>query len=284
MPGRGRVVLSSPAMAILDDEPQGAAPEPARRGMGLPVWVGAAAVVALAAWWLWPAPAPLPARDDAPKPAVVAKPSPRAETPAPAPEPEAPKTARRAPAPKPARPAEAPPAVEAPAAPAYALHVETDLPGASVFVDRKYVGVSPLTTTDVAPGSHQLNVSLEGQEGVAQTIDVAESGTTSVTVRFRDVRLDASVGVVHKHGMGSCEGRLVGSPAGLRYETSNKGDAFTMAFRDLEVFEIDYLAKALKVKKRGGKTWNFTTKTATADPLFVFHRDVEKARQKLAAQ
>jgi hypothetical protein len=117
---------------------------------------------------------------------------------------------------------------------------------------------------------------------VAQSVDVADTGTTSVTVRFRDVRLDASVAVVHKHGMGSCDGRLVGSPAGLRYETSNKADAFTVPFRDLETFEIDYLAKALRVKKRGGRTWNFTTKSATADPLFVFHRDVEKARQKMA--
>ena len=151
-----------------------------------------------------------------------------------------------------------------------------------MFVDRKYLGVSPLTTSEVTPGTHQLNVSIEGQEGVAQTIEVADAGTTTVTVRFKDVRLDASVAVVHKHGMGSCDGRLVATPAGLRYESANKGDAFTMPFRDLETFEIDYLAKALKVKKRGGRTWNFTTKTATADPLFVFHRDVEKARQKLS--
>ena len=225
------------------------------------------------------APAPAPALPPAPP-----RTSGPADLTAPEPEPEAPKTTRRAPAPKASKPADAPVAPEAPAAPAFALHVETDLPGASVFVDRKYVGVSPLTTSEVMPGTHQLNVSIEGQEGVAQSIDIADTGTTSVTVRFRDVRLDASVGVVHKHGMGSCDGRLVGSPAGLRYETSNKGDAFTIAFRDLETFEIDYLAKALKVKKRGGKTWNFTTKTATADPLFVFHRDVDKARQKLAAQ
>ena len=269
-------------MAILDDEPGGAVPDGPRRGLGLPVFIGGAAVLLALAWWLWPASAPEAPKDEAPKPAAAVKPAvPRETTPA-APEPEAPKPTRRAASPKPAAPAEAAPEPAAPAAPAFALHVETDLPGASVFVDRKYLGVSPLTTSEVTPGTHQLNVSIEGQEGVAQTIDVAESGTTTVTVRFRDVRLDASVGVVHKHAMGSCEGRLVGSPAGLRYETANKGDAFTMAFRELEVFEIDYLAKALKVKKRGGKTWNFTTKSATADPLFVFHRDVEKARQKLA--
>ena len=52
----------------------------------------------------------------------------------------------------------------------------------------------------------------------------------------------------------------------------------------METFTLDYLQKALRVKQRGGKTWNFTTKDDSADPLFVFHRDVEKARQKLAAK
>jgi len=38
------------------------------------------------------------------------------------------------------------------------------------------------------------------------------------------------------------------------------------------------------VKQRGGKTWNFTDKSENADKLFVFHRDLAKAREKLAAQ
>jgi len=38
------------------------------------------------------------------------------------------------------------------------------------------------------------------------------------------------------------------------------------------------------VKRRGGKTWNFTDKNENADALFVFHRDVTKARAKMAAQ
>jgi hypothetical protein len=46
---------------------------------------------------------------------------------------------------------------------------------------------------------------------------------------------------------------------------------------------VDYLQKNLRVKERGGKTWNFTNKEQNADPLFVFHRDVEAARKKLAA-
>jgi len=181
------------------------------------------------------------------------------------------------------KPAE--PAPVAPAEPAGPiLIIDSDVPGASVFVDRKYVGTTPVRTTEVAAGQHQLNASADGQDGVAQTIDVNGSGETTITVRFKDVRLDASVAVVHKHGVGSCEGRLVASPVGMRYESANKKDAFSLTFAQLESFEIDYLKKELKVKQKGGRTWNFTDKSENADKLFIFHRDVTKARDKIAAQ
>ena len=70
---------------------------------------------------------------------------------------------------------------------------------------------------------------------------------------------------------------------GLTYETGNTGDAFALRFDQVETFEVDYLEKNLRVKQRGGKTWNFTDRNAAnADRLFVFHRDVEAARAKLA--
>ena len=51
----------------------------------------------------------------------------------------------------------------------------------------------------------------------------------------------------------------------------------------VETFAVDYIEKNLRVKQKGGKTWNFTDKAAAnADALFVFHRDVESARKKLA--
>jgi hypothetical protein len=68
----------------------------------------------------------------------------------------------------------------------------------------------------------------------------------------------------------------------LKYESSNKSDAFTLPYADVEQFAVDYLQKNLRVKHRGGKTWNFTDKNNNADMLFVFHRDVEAARKKLA--
>ena len=45
---------------------------------------------------------------------------------------------------------------------------------------------------------------------------------------------------------------------------------------------MDYLQKNLRVKLRGGKQYNFTDPDGNADRLFVFHRDVDKARERLA--
>jgi len=264
-------------MSVFDEEEQ-----PRSGGTGKFLLIGLAAlfvvglIAALATSLMRSAPEPAPApqaRTEAPAPAVTPKP---AET-----EPEAEPAPARKPRPRREAPVEAPPPPE-PAGPV--LIVESDVPGASVFVDRKFVGMTPLRTTEVAPGTHQLNASVTGEDGLAQAIEIAESGDTSVTLRFKEVRLNASIAVVHKHGAGSCEGRLAATVEGLRYITTNKKDAFSLGFGDLETFEIDYLKKELKVKQRGGRTWNFTDKSKNADTLFVFHRDVTKARDKLAAQ
>ena len=249
------------------------------------VSAGVAFLVLVGAWW-WSRPAPAEPPSSAPavvERAPASRPAPAAEAPAPvSPTPERP-TARRERPPK-EKPA-APPPVAEPAAPAGpTLVVDSDVPGASVFLNRRYLGTTPLNTTDVTAGSGQLNVSAQGYDGVARTVDIAGSGVTEVTVRLKEVRLDASVAVVHKHGMGSCEGTLRASVDGLRYDSSNKGDSFALPFGQVETFAIEYLQKSLKVKQRGGKTWNFTTKDDTADGLFLFHRDVEKARQKLASR
>jgi hypothetical protein len=251
-------------------------------GLKLAAFVALVFVAAVAAWW-WMRPAPPPPQGSAtpapPRPSAGAPPV-AGETPPPAPAAASDSSRRRE------RPREkaAPPAEPAPApAPAAGptLVVESDVPGASVFLNRKYLGTTPLRSTEVTPGTGQLNASVEGYDGVVQTVEIAESGATEVTVRFKEVRLDESVAVVHKHGVGSCEGTLKATIDGLRYDTTNRADAFALAFADLEVFEVDYLQKGLKVKKRGGKTWNFTTRAATADPLFVFHRDVDKVRSRI---
>ncbi len=150
-----------------------------------------------------------------------------------------------------------------------------------MFIDRQFVGTTPLTAESVKPGTHQINVTAEGFDGIAQTIDV-EPGPRELTFRFREVRLEAAVNVVHKHRVGSCRGRLVATVDGIRYETADKEDGFTAPLADLEAFQVDYQDKNLRVKLRKGRQFNFTDPDGNADHLFVFHRDVEKARQRLA--
>lgn len=221
-----------------------------------------------------PKPQPAPAVL-APAPAVVPPPAPSPE-PAPI---ATPRVTRRAAPP----PAAAPPSTEAPVAPVdlVTLHVDSDVPGAQVFVDRQFIGAAPITTTDVKPGTHQINVSAPGYDQYAQSIDI-EPGPRDLMVRFKEVRLDAKAEVIHKHGIGSCRGTLIATPQGLRYDTTNKGDAFTVPLTNLEVFQVDYLEKNLKVKIKGGKQYNFTDPMGNADSLFVFQRDVDKARQRLS--
>lgn len=203
------------------------------------------------------------------------------EAPPPALEPEAPRRSARRPAvPKPdAAPAPAPAVPEAPADVA-TLRIDSDVPGAQVFIDREFIGQAPVTAQNVKPGSHRINVSAQGYEGVADTIDVT-AGSRAITIRLKDIRLDATLDVVHKHRMGSCKGRLTATPRGIRYETTDKDDGFSAALLDVDVFEVDYLKKNLRVKLRTGRRYDFTDPEGNADRLFVFHRDVAKAAERL---
>ncbi len=252
-------------------------------GRRLVVIVGALAVLVAAAAWLLPMlwegkPAERAPSAEAPRSSVPA-PAPAAAVP----EPPAPAADAARDKPRPRRKAEAPAPAAAPepSAPTTGeLHIDADVPAAMVFIDRQFIGNTPVTAKNLAPGRHQLNLTADGFDGYSAGIEVA-AGPADVMVKFKEVRLDASVDVVHKHGIGSCEGRLVADPQGIRYETSNKDDAFTMKFADVEAFEVDYLKKNLRIKQRGGKQFNFTTKAANADPLFVFHRDVDKVRRQV---
>jgi hypothetical protein len=217
-----------------------------------------------------PEPEPAPAAAPPPAPRIVPKKvaPPVAEAPRKA-------TPKKA-APKPVAPA-------APAAPTLAsLTLESDVPGASVFLDRAFVGNTPLTLDRLEPGTKRVQLTATGFDSIQTTIELVP-GPNTISLRIKEVSLNVKTPVVHKHGIGSCEGTLTASLDGLRYVTSNKGDAFTLPYAQVETFTVDYLQKNLRVKQRGGKTWNFTNKAGNADPLFVFHRDVEAARKKLAA-
>jgi len=207
-------------------------------------------------------------------PPTAATESPKAEVPTR-------RSARRMPSPKP----EPSPAADARAPgdtppTAGILRIDSDVPGAQVFIDRQYIGATPVIAPDVTPGPHRLNVSAQGYEGIADSIDV-RPGPRDILVKLKDVRLDAKIEVVHKHRIGSCKGRLIATPRGLLYETANKDDGFSYGLLDLATFQVDYLEKNLRVAPRNGKRYDFTDPEGNADRLFVFHRDVEKARERL---
>ena len=218
-------------------------------------------IVAAAVWLLARRP---PAGPQAPPVAPRARTSPAA-TPAPTAAPEAMATPRTRP--DPLR-----------AAPAPTLRVDSDVPGANVFLDRTFLGTTPVETREVTPGPHRLNVSAEGYEMYAETMDLP-AATSEVMVRFKEVRLDEKVDVVHKHGVGSCRGRLLATTAGLRFEAETAGDSFAAAFASLEPLQVDYLSRRLRVKMKGGRTWNFTSDSA--DALLAFQKAVEKARARM---
>ena len=237
-----------------------------------------AAFIAVAAFGLVfmlgekPKPATAPAAPAAPR--II----PKKEEPVPTPAKPVAETPRKAPK----KEAPAPPAPKAPSAPTLAsLTLETDVPGASVFIDRAFVGNTPLSLDRLQPGSKRIQVTATGFDSVQKTINL-DPGPNAITIRVKEVSLNATANVVHKHAMGSCAGTLVASLDGLRYNTTNTGDAFSLPYAQVESFVVDYLQKNLRVKQKGGKTWNFTDKNDNADALFVFHRDVEAARKKLA--
>lgn len=160
------------------------------------------------------------------------------------------------------------------------LLIQSDVPDTSVFVDRVFLGTAPVTAANLTPGPHRVNLSAAGHEGYAETIDVAP-GTRTLSVKFKEVKLDASIPVVHKHGVGSCSGTLRATPQGLTYDTSDASDAFTTPLTSLETFSVDYLEKNLRLKIRGGKTYNFTDPDGKADRLYLFHQEVDKVRKRL---
>ena len=202
--------------------------------------VVAAAILAFTL--LRPRPQPQAAANTAATPPPRSAPEPPNTEAPPAP-PTAPRSTRREAAPKraPSSTAGTPAPVEA-APTAGTLHIDSDVAGAQVFIDREYIGATRVTAPNVKPGAHRPNVSAQGYEGIADTIEVAP-GPRDIVVRLKDVRLDAAIDVVHRHRIGSCKGRLIATPRGLRFETANKGDAFSSPLLDLGTFQVDYLEK-----------------------------------------
>jgi hypothetical protein len=89
--------------------------------------------------------------------------------------------------------------------------------------------------------------------------------------------------VRHKRAFGSNDGTLSAALEGLRFASENPKDSFQIGFDQLERFEVDYLKDNLRLEIRGGRTYNFTSRSGDADELFVFHREVEQARSRLGS-
>jgi hypothetical protein len=262
----------------------------APRGRGL-LWIllVLAMLGGAAAWYattrLAPPVSPAPPQRGASEPAAPSS----ANEPAGTTERKEPASSGIAPRPTPSRPGNTDRAARVPATPATArreFRVTSDVPGAYVFLNRKFLGTTPFASREIAPGTYQLNVQTEGRPPVVRTVDVTPDGLTEVAVTIPAAAptaaaastLRADVPVVHQHAMGSCEGTLRASADGFRYDTPHK-DAFALPYASVETFTVDYAEKRLRLKQRGGRSWNFTTTAVNADPLFVFHRDVEAARR-----
>jgi hypothetical protein len=92
-------------------------------------------------------------------------------------------------------------------------------------------------------------------------------------------KVDARLPVVHKHRFGDCEGTLRAVPGTLSYATAHEDDGFRLAFAEIEAFELDAEKKNLRIRRRGGKTWNFTTRGDDAAALSTFHKEATRARK-----
>jgi hypothetical protein len=159
------------------------------------------------------------------------------------------------------------------------LRVTSDIDGADIFVDRRHVGQTPFESNEIEPGPHRINISASGYEGFVEDVTISEN-ITEISVAFTEVRLSQNTVVVHKHRFGSCEGKLIARLDGIHYE-SDHADAFSVPLNQIEEFSIDYLQHTLTIRTLNSRTYNFTDNEPNADALFVFHREVARARERL---
>jgi hypothetical protein len=160
------------------------------------------------------------------------------------------------------------------------LNVQSDIPGATVFLDRQFKGTTPVTIEGVTAGEHQLTVSTDGYEMYAEKVTFTV-GEHNVRIDFRQAVADfnESIPVLHKHSFGKCEGVLTADANGIRYVTDHK-DSFAIPYGSLERFEVDYIKKNMNLKVNKGRNYNFTEQSGDADALFLFHKNVQSFLEK----
>jgi len=232
--------------------------------------------VALGAAWFVGVFETTPVSEVVEAPAESTAPAPTAPTPDPSPAPATPRPV------EPRATAAAPlPVPVAPPAPTTAtLRIDSDVAGAQVFVDNKFVGTAPATVTGVAPGQRKVDVQAPGFESVGEFVNVSP-GERDIVISLRTIRLDQKVAVKHNHRAGSCEGTLIATPEGIRYQTTNANDGFSVALTGIDVFEVDFLKNNLRIRIRGGRTYDFSDSSGRADGIYLFHQEVDKVRQRI---
>jgi|GEM_PF-6138639 len=93
------------------------------------------------------------------------------------------------------------PALAAPPDPGTgSLDVRSDPPGATVYIDGEDRGATPLTITGMAPGSHRLELTLNGYHDHFTMVTISAGKTERYTARLREnmeMNGDIDIGVLN---------------------------------------------------------------------------------------
>ncbi|NOZ22935.1 MAG: PEGA domain-containing protein [Planctomycetes bacterium] len=68
------------------------------------------------------------------------------------------------------------------------LSITTDPPGATVFVDWKYVGLTPVKDISVEPGAHAVRIERRNHDRWSKLVAVGEHGPTALEIKLAPVR------------------------------------------------------------------------------------------------
>jgi Flp pilus assembly protein TadD len=109
---------------------------------------------------------------------------------------------------------------------------------------------------------------------IAQSIPPVRAGATEAAADQAAPDAPVEIPVVHRHGMGSCNGSLALGGDMLRYQTSRSDDGFEISLPGVEQFDTDAVRKTLRVKLRGGRTYNFTAPASSAAGFVHFQQAV----------
>jgi hypothetical protein len=157
---------------------------------------------------------------------------------------------------------------------------------AVVSVWQNYPGLAPGRPAPAAAGQTAAKTAEENVPAPPAALDLTPStpatapkpASPSQPATSQPAKTDAAVTVVHKHRFGDCEGTLRALPGTLTYTTTNKEDGFRLAFAEVETFDLNEEGTTLRIRRRGGRTWNFTPK-GTAATLAAFHKEASRTRR-----